>query len=65
MVGRKYYLCTKNSAKFIALLSEVGKLNVAVIAEKIGISTKAIEIHLANLKADNIIECIGPAKGRY
>ena len=56
---------TKSREKIVALLAENGKLSAAALAEKIGISAKAIEKHLANLKADGIIERIGPAKGGY
>ena len=56
---------TKSREKVIAMLSENGKLSAAALAKKIGISAKAIERHLANLKADGIIERIGPAKGGY
>ena len=56
---------TKSRDKIIALLSANGKLSAVALAEKIGISAKAIEKHLANLKADGIIERIGPAKGGY
>ena len=56
---------TKSRDKIIALLSKNGKLSAASLAEKIGISSKAVEKHLANLKADGIIERIGPAKGGY
>ena len=56
---------TKSRDKIIALLSEDGKLSAAALAEKIGISAKAVEKHLTNLKADGIIERIGPAKGGY
>ena len=56
---------TKSRDKIIALLSEDGKLSAAALAEKIGISAKAVEKHLANLKANGIIERIGPAKGGY
>ena len=55
----------KSRDKIIALLSEDGKLSAAALAEKIGISAKAVEKHLANLKADGIIERIGPSKGGY
>ena len=51
--------------KIVALLSEDGKLSAAALAEKIGISAKAVEKHLANLKTDGIIERFGPAKGGY
>ena len=55
----------KSREKIVALLSEDGKLSAASLAEKIGISAKAVEKHLANLKTDGIIERIGPAKGGY
>lgn len=55
----------KSREKIVALLSEDGKLSAAALAEKIGISAKAVEKHLANLKANGIIEHIGPAKGGY
>ena len=55
----------KSRDKIIALLSEDGKLSAAALAEKIGISAKAVEKNLANLKSDGIIERIGPAKGGY
>ncbi len=55
----------KNREKIVVLLSEDGKLSAVALAKKIGISAKAIEKHLANLKADGIIERIGPAKGGY
>ena len=65
----RFYKCREKPAKsrdkIVALLSEDGKLSVAALAGKIGISAKAIEKHLANLKADGIIERIGPAKGGY
>ena len=49
----------------MALLSEDGKLSAAALAEKIGISSKSVEKHLANLKDDGIIRRIGPAKGGH
>ncbi|MBR4029131.1 MAG: Fic family protein [Alistipes sp.] len=55
----------KSREKIVALLSEDGKLSATALAEKIGISSKAVEKHLVNLKADGIIERIGPAKGGY
>lgn len=55
----------KSREKIVALLSEDGKLSAAALAEKIGITAKSVEKHLANLKADGIIERIGPAKGGH
>ena len=56
---------TKSREKIIALLLENGKLSATLLAGKIGISAKAVEKHLANLKADGTIERVGPAKGGY
>ena len=55
----------KSRDKIIVFLAEDGKLSAAALAEKIGISVKAIEKHLANLKKDGLIEHIGPAKGGH
>ena len=62
-VGREK--TAKSREKIVALLAEDGTLSAAALAVKIGISAKAIEKHLANLKASGIIERIGPAKGGY
>ena len=55
----------KSRDKIIVFLAENGKLSAAALAEKIGISVKAVEKHLANLKKDGLIEHIGPAKGGH
>lgn len=55
----------RSRVKIIQLLSEDGKLSAAALAEKLGISAKAVEKHLARLKADGVIERIGAAKGGY
>ena len=49
--------------KIISLLREDGNLSAVAIGERIGITSKAVEKHLARLKADGIIQRIGPAKG--
>ena len=53
----------KTRDKIIALIAEDGKQSTASLAEKIGISAKAVEKQLAKLKTDGIIERKGPAKG--
>lgn len=53
----------KTRDKIIALIAEDGKQSAASLAEKIGISAKAVEKQLAKLKADGIIDRKGPAKG--
>jgi Fic family protein len=55
----------KSRDKIIVFLAEDSKLSAAALAEKIGISVKAVEKHLANLKKDGSIEHIGPAKGGH
>ena len=46
----------KSREKIIALLSENGKLTAAGLAAEIGVTAKAVEKHLAKLKAEGIIE---------
>ena len=53
----------KSREKIIALLSENCKLTAAGLAAEIGLTAKAIEKHLAKLKAEGIIERVGPDKG--
>ena len=53
----------KSREKIIRLLAEDGKMSAVALAERLGISAKAVEKHLARLKADGVIERIGPAKG--
>lgn len=55
----------KSREKIIALLSQNGKLSATALAKEIGITAKGVEKQLAKLKAANIIERIGPAKGGY
>jgi Fic family protein len=55
----------KSRDKIRALLSEDGTLSAKALSTKIGITPKAVEKHLARLKADGIIERIGPARGGY
>ena len=45
------------------MLRNNGKLSATAIAKDIGITVKAVEKHLACLKADGSIERVGPAKG--
>lgn len=63
--GKSREKTAKSREKIVALLAEDGTLSAVALAAKIGISAKAIEKHLANLKASGIIERIGPAKGGY
>lgn len=44
---------------------ENGHNTTKTLAESLGLSTKAIEKHLAKLKAEGIIARIGPDKGGH
>ena len=44
----------KSREKIIALLSENGKLTAAGLAAEIGVTAKAVEKHLAKLKAEGV-----------
>ncbi len=55
----------KSREKIIVLLSQDNTLSAAVLAERIGITPKAVEKHIARLKADGVIKRIGPDKGGY
>lgn len=55
----------KSREKIIDLLSKENTLSAAVIAERIGITPKAVEKQIAKLKAEGIIKRVGPDKGGY
>lgn len=47
------------------MLSKDGSLTSASLAKRLGISPKAVEKHLANLKASGLLRRIGPDKGGH
>ncbi len=55
----------KSRDKIILLLSQDNTLSASSIAKSIGITPKAVEKHIANLKADGVIKRIGPDKGGH
>lgn len=55
----------KSREKIIALLSQDNTLSAAALAERIGITPKAVEKQISRLKADGVIKRIGPDKGGY
>ena len=55
----------KSREKILRLLSYNNTLTTAMLASEIGISSKAVEKHLANLKRDGLLERIGPDKGGH
>ena len=61
--GESREKATNSREKIITMLSEDGTLTMAALARRIGITTKAVEKQIARLKADGILERIGPDKG--
>ena len=55
----------KSREKIIAAIKENGRHTTNSLAELVGISPKAIEKHLAKLKAEGILVRIGPDKGGH
>lgn len=55
----------KSREKIIALLSQDNSLSAAALAERIGITPKAVEKHIAKMKAEGILKRIGPDKGGH
>ena len=55
----------KSSEKILLLLSENPSDTTEILASRIGISTRAVEKHLANLKAKGLLLRIGPDKGGH
>ncbi len=53
------------SEKIILLIKENPSISAKEIAEKLGVSSRAIEMQIAKLKKKNIITRIGPAKGGH
>ena len=56
---------TKSSEKILSLISKNPSITTASLAERLGISTRAVEKHLANLKAKGRLLRIGPDKGGH
>lgn len=55
----------KGREKIIVLLSQDNLLSAAALAKRIGITPKAVEKHIARMKAEGILKRIGPDKGGY
>lgn len=55
----------KGREKIIVLLSQDNSLSAAALAKRIGITPKAVEKHIARMKAEGILKRIGPDKGGY
>ena len=55
----------KGGEKILELLSGDGSLSAAALAARIGITPKAVEKHLARLKAEGRLRRVGPDKGGH
>ena len=55
----------KNSEKILSLLKSEPELAARGIAQRIGISSRAVEKHIANLRREGRLRRIGPAKGGH
>lgn len=62
MLWRKF---GESSEKILKLIYEKPTTSAAEMADKIGISDRAVEKHLANLKEKKIIDRAGSARGGY
>lgn len=55
----------KSSVEIIRMVSENPKITAVQMAEKLGITTRAVEKQLANLRKKGIITRVGPNKGGH
>jgi len=55
----------KSREKIARLLGENGNMTTKTLSEALGITTQAVEKHLARLKSEGIITRIGPDKGGH
>ena len=55
----------RSREKIIVLLSQDNTLSAAALAQKIGISPKAVEKQIARLKSEGTLQRIGPDKGGH
>ena len=55
----------KSSEKILQLLAKTPTLSAKQLAQQLGLSSRAIEKNIAQLKADGRLKRIGAAKGGY
>ena len=60
--GKKF---GENQRKILELISENPSMPIPQIADKLGLTTRAIEKNIAKLKQKGLLKRIGPAKGGY
>jgi len=56
---------TENQKKILNNIEENPYITTQQLSEKVGISDRKIKENIKKLKANNILERIGPAKGGY
>jgi len=55
----------KTSQKIIELIEQNPAITIAELAQKLGISSRAVKFHLSALKKEGIIKRVGPDKGGH
>ncbi|WP_373512882.1 ATP-binding protein [Persicitalea sp.] len=55
----------KTSEKILRLIGENNQITIEELSERVGKSTRAIEMQIKKLKDRNLLERIGPDKGGY
>ncbi len=55
----------KSSEQILVMISEKASITTEQMAARLGISTRAVEKHLSNLKAKGLLRRIGPDKGGH
>ncbi len=55
----------KSSEKILVMISENASITTEQMAARLGISTRAVEKHLSNLKAKGLLRRVGPDKGGH
>ena len=55
----------KSSEKILIMISKTSAITTEQMAARLGISTRAVEKHLSNLKAKGLLRRIGPDKGGH
>ena len=55
----------KSSEKIIALISQNAHIAISELADRLGVTKRAVEKQIANLKKEGLLERIGPDNGGY
>ena len=55
----------KSSEMILVMISKSSTITTEQMAARLGISTRAVEKHLSNLKAKGLLRRIGPDKGGH